>query len=200
MQKINFNIQSLDAIFDSSDLTNEGSLVDQTYSILRKNIINLNLPPEMPLVEKEIAAILDISKTPVREAIIRLANDRLITVVAKSGSYVTAINLDRYLEACFIRVSLECGCVKRLAEKGISLAQQVELKAIITQQQQILEQQSIQKKLNEKIDYSPFFAVDELFHRTLFQCAGVAGAWKLMDSTKAELDRVRHLKKLMGSY
>ena len=198
MQKIIFNIQSIEKILNASNLAKKGSLVDQVFRVLRQNIVNLNLPPEMPLVEKEIAAIFGISKTPVREALIRLANERLVTVIPKSGSYVTAISLERHFEACFIRVSLEGACVRRLAEKGIGLAEQVKLKSIIARQKQILEQQSSQNELNSIIDYAPFFAVDELFHRTLFECAGILGAWELLDSAKAELDRVRHLKKIMG--
>lgn len=195
MKKINFEIKSIDKIINVSSITKEGSLVDRIYWVLRENIINLSLPPEMPLVEKEIAAIFEISKTPVREALIRLANDRLVTIVPKSGSYVTSISLERYLEACFIRVNLESGCVKRLADKGISLSEQVRLKAIITQQQQIIENKTT---ANSKANYSPFFEVDELFHRTLFEYAGILGAWFLLDSAKAEMDRVRHLKRMMG--
>lgn len=176
-------------------MTKEGSLVDQIYSVLREKIINLSLPPEMGLVEKEIASIFQISKTPVREALIRLANDRLVTIVPKSGSYVTSISLERYLEACFIRVTLESGCVKRLAEKGISLSQQVKLKSLITEEQQIMQNQPIN---NNELGYPPTFEINELFHRTLFEYAGILGAWHLLDSSKAEMERVWHLEKMVG--
>ncbi|MGJ8679522.1 GntR family transcriptional regulator [Paraglaciecola sp.] len=190
MTKIDFKVQSIDQVISSADLGDEGSLVERIYFVLRAQIINLTLPPEMPLVEKEIAAIFNISKTPVREALIRLANDRLVTIVPKSGSYVAVISIERYLEACFIRVSLEGGCVKRLAEKGLSMTEQVTLRSIITQQQQILD--------GNTTDYQPFFMVDELLHKTFFEYAGLSGAWSLLNSAKAEIDRVRHLKKMLG--
>jgi DNA-binding GntR family transcriptional regulator len=190
MTKIDFKVQPIDEVISATDLGEDGSLVERIYAILRTQIINLSLPPEMPLVEKEISAIFNISKTPVREALIRLANDRLVTIVPKSGSYVSAISVERYLEACFIRTSLEGGCVKRLADKGLSMAEQVQLKAIITSQKQILEGNSS--------DYRPFFVVDELFHKTLFEYADLPGAWTLLNSAKAEIDRVRHLKKMQG--
>lgn len=198
MHKISFDIQPIEKILSVSGLTKKGSLVEQVYQDLRRNIINLKLPPEMPLIEKEIAAIYGVSKTPVREALIRLTNDRLVSVVPKSGSYITPINLERYFEACFIRVSLECGCVRRLSEKGIGMADQVKLKSIIARQRQILERQAGQSGEDQTTDYAPFFEVDQLFHRTLFECAGLQGAWKVLDSARAELDRVRHLKRLMG--
>jgi len=195
MNKIDFEIKSIDDIINASCVTKEGSLVDQIYLVLRENIINLSLPPEMALVEKEIAAIFKISKTPVREALIRLVNDRLVNIVPKSGSYVTSISLERYLEACFIRVTLESGCVKRLAEQGISLSQQVKLKSLIIEEQQIRENKPTD---NNELGHPPGFEINELFHRTLFEYAGILGAWHLLDSSKAEMERVWHLEKKIG--
>lgn len=199
MNTANFEIKSIDKVITSCITKEgglkEGSLVEQIYWVLRDNIINLSLPPEMSLVEKEIAAIFEISKTPVREALIRLANDGLVTIVPKSGSYVTSISLERYLEACFIRSSLEGGCVKRLADKGISMSEQVKLKAIITQHKQ-LDETVI--STNSTYHNSPSYQVNELFHRTLFEYAGILGAWLLLDSSRAEIDRVRNLKTISG--
>lgn len=162
---------------------------------LRENIINLSLPPESPLVEKEIASICEVSKTPVREALIRLANDKLVKIVPQSGSFVTSISLERYLEACFIRVSMESGCVKRLANKGISLTQQVKLKSLIIEEQRIRENKPTD---NNEQGHPPGFEINELFHRTLFEYAGILGAWHLLDSSKAEMERVWHLEKIIG--
>lgn len=195
MKTIDFEIKSINEIINASSITKEGSLVDQIYTVLRDKIINLSLPPEMPLVEKEIASIFNISKTPVREALIRLENDRLVNIIPKSGSYVTSISLERYIEACFIRVTLESGCVKRLAERGISLSQQVKLKSLIIEEQQVRESESTD---NNERGHPPGFEINELFHRTLFEYAGILGAWQLLDSSKAEMERVWHLEKIIG--
>jgi DNA-binding GntR family transcriptional regulator len=195
MKTINFEVKSIDTIINASCITKEGSLVNQIYLVLRENIINLSLPPETRLVEKEIAAAFEISKTPVREALIRLVNERLVTIVPQSGSFVTSISLERYLDACFVRVSLESGCVKRLANKGISLSQQVKLKSLIIEEQQIMENTSGD---NDEQGHSPTFEINELFHRTLFEYAGLIGAWQLLDSSKAEMERVWHLEKRIG--
>lgn len=194
MKKINVEIKAIDKILDTSCISQEGSLVDQIYSVLRESIINLSLLPEMSLVEKEIATIFDISKTPVREALIRLANDRLVTIIPKSGSYVTPISIEGYLEACFIRGSLESSCVKRLAENGISLTEQITLNAIITEQKQLIAKLS----LDNKTENCPFMKLDEQFHRTLFECGGFIGAWHLLQSSIVQIDRVRHLKAMLG--
>lgn len=86
--KLEFTLLSIDEVLKANELPESGSLVERVYQLLREKIINLSLSPGMPLPEKEIATILNVSKTPVREALIRLSNDQLVNIVPKSGSYV----------------------------------------------------------------------------------------------------------------
>lgn len=188
MTKLTFDVRPLADVLTRSGLSGRGSLVDQVYELLRRRIIDLSLPPESALVEQEVAGVLKVSKTPVREAIIRLAREGLVLVVPKSGSYVTAVSLDRYLEAVFVRTQLEVGCAKRLAVLGVSLADQVKLRSLLTEQQEAI----------QKIDDARFFELDEALHRRLFELAGLPGAWELMNLAKAEVDRVRHIKRSFG--
>ncbi|MGI9293481.1 MAG: GntR family transcriptional regulator [Pseudomonadales bacterium] len=188
MQKLTFEVRPLAEVLDANGLHGQGSLVDQVYRLLREQIVNLSLPPESALVEQEVARVLTVSKTPVREAIIRLSREGLVQVVPKSGSYVTAVSLDRYLEAFFVRTQLEVGCVRRLAERGVTLTEEVKLRALLTVQQEAL----------ERHDDRRFFELDEDLHRCFFELAGLPGAWRIMNEAKAEIDRVRHLKRLIG--
>ena len=188
MAQFLFNVRPLAEVLTANELSGSGSLVDQVYELLRNRIIDLSLPPESALVEQEIAKVLKISKTPVREAIIRLSREELLQVVPKSGSYVTAISLERYLEACFVRTQLEVGCVKRLATIGVGAADQVRLRAMLVEQDEAI----------QKNDDVQFFELDEALHRRFFELAGLLGAWKIMNSAKAEVDRVRHIKRLFG--
>ena len=103
MKQLRFDTRPLTELLSADALSGDGSLVDQVYDLLRKCIIDLSLPPESALVEQEVAGTLNLSKTPVREAIIRLSREGLVRVAPKSGSFVTAINLDRYFEACFMK-------------------------------------------------------------------------------------------------
>lgn len=188
MTELTFNVRPLAEVLDADRLVGGGSLVDQIYTLLRGLIVNLSLPPESALVEQEVASVLKVSKTPVREAIIRLSREGLVQVIPKSGSYVTAVSLDRYLEACFVRTQLEVGSAKRLAVLGVGVADQVKLKALLTEQEEAIEQE----------DNARFFVLDEELHRRLFELAGLARAWEIMNVAKAEMDRVRHLKRLVG--
>ena len=188
MTKLSFRIYPLVEVLAADELSCFGSLVDQVYELLRKRIVDLSLPPEFALVEQEVASALKVSKTPVREAIIRLSREGLVKVVPKSGSYVTEVSLERYLESCFMRTQLEVGCVKRLAVEGIGSADQVRLRSILTEQQQAI---------NENDD-DRFFALDEALHELFFVLAGLPGVWEIMNFAKAEIDRVRHIKRLFG--
>ena len=188
MQKLTFKMRALDEVLHAEDLSGEGSLVEQVYALLRKSIINLSLPPEFALVEQDVASELKVSKTPVREAIIRLAREGLVNVVPKSGSYVTPIRLDRYIEACFVRTQLEVGCVRRLATQGVKPADQVRLKSHL----------AVQREALSKEDDIGFFESDESLHRNLFELADLPGVWETLNFAKAELDRVRHLKRQFG--
>ena len=188
MEELTFDVRPLIDVLDASDLDGHGSLVEQVYGLLRESIINLSLPPDSALIEQEVAGVLNVSKTPIREAIIWLAREGLVHVAPKSGSFVTPISLDRYFEACFIRTQLEVGCVRRLAEHGVSMADQVRLRALITEQEEAL-------RMNDDVG---FFQLDESLHRCLFDVAGLSGVWQLMNVAKAEVDRVRHLKRAFG--
>lgn len=188
MKKLVFEVRPLDEILRKEDLSAGPGMVDQVYKLLRQRIIDLSLPPDMPLVEKDVAAILNASKTPVREAIIRLSREGLVNVIPKSGSYVTPINIDRYLQACFVRAQLEAGCVKRLASMTVSFENITRLRAIVAEQREAM---------HETI-YLRFFALDEEFHQALFDAAGLSDVWRMLNSVKAEIDRIRHLKRLFG--
>ena len=120
MDALTFEIQPLAKVC-ASGLGAGAGLAAQIYDLLRRRIIDLSLPPEMPLAEQDVANLLQASKTPVREAMIRLSREGLVAVVPKSGSYVTPINIERYLQACFVRVQLEVGCVRRLASLPLGL-------------------------------------------------------------------------------
>ena len=188
MKKLTFDVRPLADVLDAADLSGEGSLVEQVYVMLRRCIINLSLPPDSALVEQDVATILGLSKTPVREAIIRLVSEGLVRVAPKSGSFVTEISLERYFEACFVRAQLELGCVKRLATNGLSQSDEVRLRALISEQ----------REAAEKNDDAAFYQLDEALHRCLFDVAGLSRVWEVMNVAKAEMDRVRHLKRAFG--
>jgi DNA-binding GntR family transcriptional regulator len=168
------------------ELNADEPLATQVYSILRNEIITLRLMPGQLVAEKEIADVLNASKTPVREALIRLEFDGLVDIVPKSGTYVSSIRINKYIEACFTRLQLEIGAVRRAASRVAGDPSQVH------QLDLILEQQATALEAD---DYRSFFQLDQSLHQGFFNIAGIPGVWDLMLKTQADVNRMRHLKR-----
>lgn len=169
-------------------LTDEKSMASQVYAILHDLIVSLELRPYQRLSEKEISEALHASKTPVREALIRLEDVGLVKIVPKSGSYVTGIAIERYTDGCFVRLHLEIGAARRAADHSDDEVGMARLDAIIAEQTEAFEAEN----------FVGFFSLDEVLHRTIFDVAGVAGAWWIVNRSQADVDRVRHLKRIFN--
>jgi DNA-binding GntR family transcriptional regulator len=159
--------------------------VSQIFTVLKDLIVSVRLHPGQMISEKEVAEVLTASKTPVREALIRLEDAGLVNIVAKSGSYVSPIDIDRYLEACFVRLRLETGAVRRACAQNdkVWLARMNDL-------------MGDQERSVAADDYETFFTQDEALHRMFFDMARLPGVWNTVKRGQFDLDRVRHLKRL----
>src|SRR5437763_15417232 len=90
----------------------------QVHEILRRSTITMRLRPRKKVSEAELALQLGVSRTPVREALIKLAEDRLVEILPQRGSFITPIRLHEVLEARFIREALEIAVVREAATGG----------------------------------------------------------------------------------
>src|ERR1700719_3394293 len=77
------------------------------YRVLRQEITWLKRKPGEPIVEKDIALAQSVSRTPVREALLRLGAEGLVDTVSKSGTFVARISLSALPEAIVVRKALE---------------------------------------------------------------------------------------------
>ena len=91
---------------------------DLAYEELRERICDLRLPPGAVLNENALAAELGLGRMPVREAIARLATDRLITVLPRRGTVVTPVGLDDVLDMFEAREAIECGVAHIVANRA----------------------------------------------------------------------------------
>lgn len=160
------------------------STVDQLYYSLRKEIIDNELSPGTRLSEMEIAQLHGVSRQPVREAFIKLANEGLLDVRAQRGSFVAKISLSAVMDARFVREAVEADIVKLLAQAP-------DPSLISDLRRQILHQ-------NKLIGGSArdFMMADEIFHRTLAEGADKGNAWRVIEEMKAQMDRVRFLSSM----
>lgn len=87
--------------------TSNRNLKSHVYNILKENLINCVYPPGSILNEAQIAADLNLSRTPVREAISRLEMERFVKIMPKKGIYVTDIMLSDVLQIFQTRIEIE---------------------------------------------------------------------------------------------
>jgi GntR family transcriptional regulator, rspAB operon transcriptional repressor len=153
----------------------------QLYRILRERIISGDLTPGSLISEAEIARIYSLSRQPVREAFIKLAEDRLVEVRPQRGTLVRKISPADVMDARFVREAIEADIVKLVAQS----ADEALVKNL---QEQLKRQQDLSDD-----DAEEFLAMDELFHRTLAEAAGKVYAWRVIEEVKAQMDRVRYL-------
>ena len=73
-------------------------VTDTVYQVLRERIVEQQFPPGSKIQVDEIARQLDVSRTPVHEALAILAADGLVEVRPRRGTYVTEFTLNDYAE------------------------------------------------------------------------------------------------------
>jgi GntR family transcriptional regulator, rspAB operon transcriptional repressor len=165
-------------------LEQSAPLGPQLYRILRERIISADLPPGSLISESEVARTYSLSRQPVREAFIKLAEDGLVEVRPQRGTLVRKISPAAVMDARFVREAIEADIVKLVAEKADE-ALMAELKAQLLRQEEAPDS-----------DADKFLQLDERFHRTLAEAAGKIHAWKMIEEVKAQMDRVRYLSAL----
>ena len=130
--------------------------------MLRDAIVTMALKPGDVISESDIAAQHGVSRQPVREAFIRLAQQGLLLIRPKRATVVKKISPEGVRQSRFIRESIEVEIVRRVAANPGAEAQGV-LDGLIAEQETAA-------AANDK---AGFHLLDELFHRTLARLAGV---------------------------
>jgi DNA-binding GntR family transcriptional regulator len=109
-----------------------GSFADRAYYAIREQIVTLALPPGAVVREPELTAQLGIGRTPVREALRRLAQERLIEVFPRRGMFVTKVDVRDLARLCEVRAALEPEAA-RLASERATQADLTELRALLAE-------------------------------------------------------------------
>jgi DNA-binding GntR family transcriptional regulator len=152
------------------------------HADLRDQIVSVHWKPGAALSEARLALAYGVSRTPVREALRRLADDGLVQVVPQVGTFVAPIDLATVRDNHFVRETLEC----RIVELAAGRATDADRKALAAN----LAEQS---RAIAAGDAAAFFRADEAMHALLAGIAGHASAWHVIHAAKGQLDRVRRL-------
>jgi DNA-binding GntR family transcriptional regulator len=161
----------------------------QVYTTLRNAIVAAELEPGLSVSEQELAVRLGISRTPVREALIRLSEEGLVEIFPQAATVISPIRYDKVYQSLVIRSALECRSIRHTVSV-ITTADIAELRATIADQ----------KRHVRVPDDARFLAADDAFHRAMVVIAGHLDVWKVIDSTKAHHDRVRYLSTHLQVY
>jgi len=163
------------------NLDRRRSIADQIYDELRRMVVQLALRPGQALSEKTTAELFKVSRTPVREAILRLADHGLVTVAPQFGTFIVAIDPDEVRQAQFMREHLEVAIALRLCDMDdIDLSPARDL---------IVQQNAVAAVG----DFAGFTGLDDRMHAWLFNRAGMGRLWSAIHVKKAHLDRIRFL-------
>lgn len=163
--------------------TSKNSTSMKLYSLLKEEIIQLNIKPGETISEKEISDKFDVSRTPVREAFVRLAQEGLLSIYPQKGTIVSLIDLSLVEEARFLREHLEravvgLACEELPPEKIIALEMNLKLQEMYVQNH----------------DSQKQFQADEEFHKTIFEGCNKARIWKMMNEMNNDFKRIRILR------
>jgi DNA-binding GntR family transcriptional regulator len=137
-----------------------GLLADRAYRELRDRIVTLSIAPGAPIDEDGIGRELEMGRTPVREAIKRLALENLVTVFPRRGTFASEINITDLAHISDVRAHLESHAAYRAAER-ITDAQRAELQALLDELQ----------ASQGTDDLNSLMGLDARVHRFVYRCA-----------------------------
>lgn len=156
----------------------------RTYAlrVLICNIIHIELVPGSAVSENELSSAMNLSRTPVREALIELSKMGLVEILPQRGSYISKIDYELIEESRFMRLVLE-NAILKLACEGISEEYLNALKSNL----------KAMKNCVRETDYQAFLELDNMFHQLIFDSVGRSWTYNIIRSQMIHFDRLRTL-------
>lgn len=167
----------------SIDVEIKGSTRDFVYNHIKEQIINWDLKPGTKISEKEVAQNLNVSRTPVREAFLQLAQEELLIIIPQKGTIVSKVDLSLVEEGRFVREHIEKAIVREVCTK-ISDDQLFQLETNLLMQELCL----------KKGSHNQLFQLDEEFHQLLFEICTKIRTWNNIRKMNSHFDRLRMLR------
>ena len=141
-------------------LTRQGaSLSDEAYSRIRSMIITLELEPGSLISESDLMARLGFGRTPIREALRSLANEKLVDVYPRRGMFVSRVDVANLSALSEVRAVLEIKAAELAALRSTSADQVITQKLIAEN-----------KGLKGNVDMPTLIGLDQRIHHHIYQC------------------------------
>lgn len=156
---------------------------EQIFRAIKQAILRMDLSPGCIISEAEIGSKFGASRTPVREAFMRLREAGLVMTLPSRGNFVAKLDRSKILEARFLREALEMANIRHLIEQELPE----------DARQDLLKNLENQTLAIDARDYWLFSRFDDEFHLILAAATGYPRAAKVLESEKMVLDRLRVL-------
>lgn len=138
------------------------SLADEAYEKIRRRILDNVWSPGYRALEQEVGLALGMSRTPVREALVRLQSEGLIELIPRHGMHVLSVSPQQMREIYEVLTALECMAVELVARRQLNPS---DLQPLLTATEQM-------DQALERDDLEAWAAADEMFHALLVELSG----------------------------
>lgn len=142
--------------------------------------MNMTLEPGTDVSVQKLSERYGVSRTPVREAVVRLQQSGLVEIYPQRKTVVSKIDLERVREEWFIRTSLESAVVDEFINKCSEL--------VADTMQEIINKQ---KKYMNKEHFREYYCKDNRLHQLIFETAGEELSWKTIEEVTSHYNRIR---------
>lgn len=152
---------------------------DDVFDYLSMQINSLKLLPGTRISEVEIAKQFDVSRQPVREAFIRLANLGLLLIRPQKATVVRKFSNEKVKRARFLRMAVEYEVLRRACRRPLGKTRQKLERSIKAQEKAIKDN-----------DIDRFHTLDYEFHKILCEAGGSEFVFETIAENKAQVDRI----------
>lgn len=161
---------------------------EYAYRVLRYNIMNLELVPGETLNENEICQYMNVSRTPIHEALTLLKQEQLVNIVPQSGSHVSLISLKNIREGLFLRKTIEPTIYHQIAG-NISSKYLDAMNANLKDVETIL---NCFESGGGNLPIHEIIQLDDRFHQIAYIAAKKSNIWTAMKTVSSHMDRIRY--------
>jgi DNA-binding GntR family transcriptional regulator len=159
-----------------------GSLGQRVYQTLREAILSLAYRPGEILRKPEICEALGVSRSPVADAVARLATEGLVDVVPQAGTFVARFSMEEIREGAFLREAIEVAAIERVAQT-ITEDQLTQLRRNLT----------VQAALIADGDVPGFYQTDAAMHELILSFTGFRKLAQVSETAWLHVNRARQL-------
>ena len=170
--------------------TSADSLSKRVYQALKRDIITGVHPPGEALSEKDLAERYSSSRTPVREAAVRLQQDHLLKIIPNRGYFITKISVQDLTDLYDYRTAVECACAELAAMKGMNPA--------LLERLEVLAQ--TEYRINNRESYENFISRDTDFHLGIAQLARNQLLMQAVEAARCQMERIMFAAIDIGYY